>query len=289
MVVESGLYVFAMLNGFKDLPRTAIRFPNKVTIQPTPDFIKWNISIDTYFDMNLIPPYCIFYFEPIPSNKIMSFNTDDRVKEIEDEFNATVNLLRLYKSGKIGIQLILGIKAFIHEEGVGSNLAAFSYGTIIPIVKNEYSLCEAEITLLGTFFEQHYRGLINPDKLLDKNLGYAIMRFELVTLWVDSGEKLIDLVISFENVFGKGSKSLTPEQIARYLNNCDVDQSIVVKDMRQIYKYRNMIVHGSGLSHVDTDDFSELLIRGEDYLRKTISKAIRLNEERKDRLNKVRK
>jgi len=288
MVVENGLYVFAMLNGFKELPRTAIRFPNDVTLQPTPEFIKWKISIDTYFDMSVIPPYCLFYFEPIPTNKIMSFNTDDRVTEIEDEFNAVVDLLRLFKSGKIGIQLIIGIKAFTHEEGVASLLAAFSYGSIHPIVKNEYSLCDAEINLLDTFYEQHYKGLISPDKLQDKLLGYAIMRFGLVTLWGDNREKLIDLVISFENIFGTGSKSRTPEQIARYLNDCNVDQSVVVNDMRKIYKYRNKMIHGSGLSHIDPDEFSNLLIRGEDYLRKTISKAIRLNEERDERLIKIR-
>ena len=184
--IKDGRHVFALLGGLKEIPRGEISFPNGVSICCALDIVKWKIAVSNFFDMNLAPPHCLRYFEPLTRTEITVSLTDQKRHEIASKFDAVLRLLRLFKPGKLDYQLIISLKIFRHDNSYLTLLEFFRYGTTIPVLNLDYSIYQRELDDLLTFSGRYYEKLLHSNQLKDKNLNLTLMRFDHVTLWTDA-------------------------------------------------------------------------------------------------------
>jgi len=283
---RDGRYVFAPLEGIKTIPKEEVRFPDGLLIRPTPEIIEWNIGLKCLFSMPMTPRYCLQYFEPLPKKDMTTSISSEKQMEIVDRIEAITSLLRLYKQGRVGHSLVFSVKVFKHEESPVTLVEFFRYGSMIPILEASYEIQPTEINDLISFWKDYYEKIRFPNELKDKNLKWALSRFNLATLRFNPIEKILDLIITFEILFTSGRLRLAIE-VATFLAKKGDEWVEIYEDVYKGYKLRNKIVHGDILKAKDEETLHSLLPRLEEYARTSLRKAIDLNEIKKKRRSKI--
>ena len=282
---RAGRYIFAPLEGLKIIPET-IRFPDGLIICSTPEILEWNIGLKDLFSMPMTPLYCLQYFEPLPKKDMTSSISSEKQMEIVDRIEAIITLLRLYKQGRVGHSLVFSVKIFKHEESHIKLVEFFRYGSMIPILEASYEIQLTEIKDLISFWGDYYGKVRFPNKLRDEKLKWALSRFNLATLRFNPIEKILDLIITLEILFSRGSLRLAIE-VATFLAKKGDEWVEIYDDVYEGYDLRSKIVHGGRTKSKDEKALHSLLPRLEEYARLGLKKAIDLNETKNERRSKI--
>jgi len=270
------------LEGIKTIPKEEVRFPDGLLIRPTPEIIEWNIGLKCLFSMPMTPRYCLQYFEPLPKKDMTTSISSEKQMEIVNRIEATTSLLRLYKQGRVGHNLVFSVKIFKHEESPVTLVEFFRYGSMIPILEASYEIQPTEINDLISFWKDYYGKIRFPNEFKDKNLKWALSRFNLATLRFNPIEKILDLIITFEILFTSGRLRLAIE-VATFLAKKGDEWVKIYDDVYEGYDLRSKIVHGEIIKVKHEEALHSLLPRLEEYARLALRKAIDLNETKKER------
>jgi len=195
-------------------------------------------------------------------------------RKLQDEANKAkkiISALRLFKSGPVSSRMVL-----FESEPSPSLLQWFDLYDVAFSEGEEY--LKLERTEIDTFrsFWTRIREFLYQDVQSMGAIGVALTRFESSYSRRYLVDKLLDLMIALEALFGEDSElSFRISQRAALLLFADTDEEskIECQDIiRALYKKRSKIVHGGFFPEVTFDDIKIL----KDYVRKGITVVVDL-------------
>ncbi|HEV2913276.1 MAG TPA: hypothetical protein VGX92_08170 [Pyrinomonadaceae bacterium] len=241
----SGCYLY----NFELAPPDAapVRFDDNLEIRlSTRDDLKRQLSSSS-MKGNYISPYMLIH-RHIPDIPI--WNVLDSVMYMDEErINDAITALRLYQSAYIGRGQVLTWESGLitgHGEGVlllDHLTAAIIVGRVPVIPKYQLQVFEVEEVV------KIYQRLRHPGEHTKLNI--AITRFNDSYRRPDARERIIDLVIALENLFGEETVGQTTEvgyrlrmRAAKYLGEDAPQRKDLVRFISILYELRSSIVHG---------------------------------------------
>ena len=195
-------------------------------------------------------------------------------KKLQDEANKArkiISALRLFKSGPVSSRMVL-----FESKPSPSLLQWFD---LYDVTFGEGEEClKLERTEIETFrsFWARIRKFLYQDVQSMGPIGVALTRFESSYSRRYLVDKLLDLIIAMEALFGKDSElSFRISQRAALLLFADADEESKIEcqdTIRTLYKKRNKIVHGGSFPEVTFDEIRKL----KEYVRKGITVIVSL-------------
>jgi hypothetical protein len=221
--------------------------------------------------LDKVPFYQTFLGYTIPINKT----------EIEN----IISTLRLHQPNYLGYNRIIG-----WSEGIPLSLSSVENDStdrfIHRIFNNHVNFPKYELKI--DQIDEIKKLLQNIlSETIQNKLKIALVRFNASYKWTDGRERIIDLVVALENIFGEETVGQTTEvgyrlrmRAARFLGNNDESRKYLMGFFSNIYMLRSKIVHGDS-QDVDTlinkkfnKTLDEVITETEDYLRKSLRKII---------------
>jgi Apea-like HEPN len=205
----------------------------------------------------------------------------------ENQIDNVITALRLYQEAYVGRGSINTWRTGIQRSFSFSNM---TLDANIPEIADggysqpSYVLRKEDVTQITQLFN----GIHNTST--GKQLGIALDRFNSSYRWTQGfqdQERIIDIVIALENIFGKDVLKQTTEigyrlrmQAARYLGESIDERKTLQKFFSKLYALRSKIVHGNASNVADMvqKDFkkplSEVVAEAEKYLRRALVKLL---------------
>lgn len=240
---------------------------------------------ESYEGDYLPPPYILTVRLPdmLATTYLQSWGWGGDVLEVDNVITALRLLQKEYigrgviNNWTLGIQTGLGYNSWAIDSNI-ARIADRNYD--LP----RYVLHEEDDEQLVRLFN----GIHNTPT--GKQLGIALDRFNASYRWkqgFQDHERIIDIVIALENIFGKDVLKQTTEigyrlrmQAARYLGENVDERKVLQKFFSKLYGLRSKIVHGDAGNVADMvqKDFkkplSEVVAEAEKYLRKALVKLL---------------
>jgi hypothetical protein len=149
--------------------------------------------------------------------------------------------LRLLKSDHIEANIILGVTTRGQEKQTGLTIEE----TIMPRLAYDYRLRIDELSEFKSLVER----VLKVDLTLRKPLQIALNRFNRSYNEIESEDKLIDFMISFEALFLGGEKTraqhaVIPVACAMLLGKSEKERQEIKSLLSQAYTIRSAVVHG---------------------------------------------
>ena len=207
------------------------------------------------------------------------FEYDDEgppTRYADDSLDRLERLLRLFQPGEISVRRH-GLWC-VHEDGrqtPGWSFSTHDFRPVKPPIEGlheygEYPLDDANLSRLIKFVDRFWSAL---DRC-HANLQLAMARFSSSYEKRDLADRIIDLVIALEALFGDGERRRITQNIARraafWLHATESERCAAFATIRKFYGDRSKIVHGC-LSDDVTDQRVNLL---EDMVRSCLRKFL---------------
>jgi Apea-like HEPN len=199
---------------------------------------------------------------------VREVNTDEaETLDLAKMLGTIITAMRLFKRGAIAFSLItmqplLDLPMLAMSFQFGHSSLPIAYG-------EKYNLGSKEYRALQFFWK-----FINKvDYENSYPLSISIRRFNFAYERTNVEDKLIDYIISFENLFSKRSDSMDSVnhklklRFSRFLKKRSKDRKELFDDMGKYYTARSQIVHGSNKDNVMKDLPIERL---EEYIRSSL-------------------
>jgi hypothetical protein len=186
--------------------------------------------------------YFLEFFSDIGSNHETN---DFPVSLEEDRLQFFKEIIFLFKEGRLSYRRIYSlIPSF--SVGIALYKGSIHYRYTIPYRYPNYSICRKELSLFRNFANEYttLRAKLKQRKLSSALV--AIRRFSKSIEEADLDDKIIDLTISIESMFGGGEISYRIALRVSYLLANNYHQRKLLFDfVQKVYSLRNKIVHRS--------------------------------------------
>ena len=191
-------------------------------------------------------------------------NDENPTKHADDVLDRLESLLRLFQPGEVSV-LRHGVW---HIDAAGELTPAWSFsGYAFKPVKppieglheyGDYPLDDATLESLVELIDRFWDVL----DVIAGNLKIAMARLSSSYEKRDLADRLIDLVIALEALFGGGGSSAIAKNLANrsawWLHTNETERCAAFKTIKKPYRYRNKVVHGNLGRDLPDDRVNEL-------------------------------
>ena len=198
-------------------------------------------SYDSEFPMSLL------YLE----HRYTCANNEIPTKRADAALDRLESLLRLFQPGEVSV-LRHGVW---HIDAAGEltpawSFSAYDFKPVKPPIEGlheygEYPLDDATLESLIEFIDEFWDVLDN----IARNLRIAMARFSSSYEKPDLADRLIDLVIALEALFGDRDPSSTTYKVAMrgagWLHATGSERQAAFRTIKKFYGYRSRVVHGN--------------------------------------------
>lgn len=235
-------------------------------------------------DVNLLAPYSIMRETSLwftLQNYVLECSLEVEEQERAIGYRKMIHIiksavlgLRLLKPGHIEANVILGVTTQGQEKQTGLSIEE----TIMPRLDYPYHLRTDELSDFKSLVER----VLRVDLTHRKPLQIALDRFNRSYNEIESEDKLIDFMISFEALFLGGEKSraqhaVIPVACAMLLGKSEKERQQIRSLLNPAYDVRNAIVHGLDYEKKLASmklTLKQLVANVEDILRASLRKLI---------------
>ena len=202
-------------------------------------------------------PSSLLYLE----NKYVCANSENPMKHADDALDRLERLLRLFQPGEVSA-LRHGVWR-IDKNGRLTPHISFYFKPVKPPIEGlhqygNYPLNDASLGSLVNFIDRFWHIL---DKI-PKNLQTAMARFSSSYEKRDIADRLVDLVIAMETLFGDGDSGSIAYKVAMrgasWLHSTGSERRAAFDTIKKLYGYRNKVVHGSLNQYPTSQEVNEL-------------------------------
>ena len=185
-------------------------------------------------------------------------------------------LLRLFQSGEVSVRRH-GVWR-INENGKQTpawSISAYDFKPGKPPIEGlheygEYPFGDATLLRLIRFFDRFWHVFDN----MPKNLQAGMARFSSSYEKRDLADRMIDLVIALEALFGGGQAGNIARKVAKrgacWLHTTESERCAAFDTIKEFYGYRSKVVHGSSGKDLTDQQVNEL----EDMVRSGLRKFL---------------
>ena len=205
-------------------------------------------------------PMSLLYLD----HKYTCANDENPTRHADDALVRLERLLRLFQPGEVSV-LRHGVWQ-IDGDGRQTpawSISAYDFRPVKPPIEGlheygEYSLDDATLRSLIKFINRFWCVL---DKI-PKNLQAAMARFSSSYEKRDLADRMIDLVIALEALFGGGKAGSISHRVAKrgacWLHAKGNERCAAFDTIKKFYGYRNKVVHGSSGKDLTGQQVNEL-------------------------------
>ena len=199
------------------------------------------VSHDAEFPMSLL------YLE----HRYACAHDENPTKHADDALDRLERLLRLFQPGEVSVQR----HGVWHIDTAGRLTPAWSFSgydfkPVKPLIEglHEYGDYPLDDATLGSLIKPIDRFWDVLDDI-SVNLRTAMARFSSSYEKRDLADRLIDLVIALEALFGDGETGGIAHKLAMrdawWLHTTESERCTAFKTIKKLYRYRNEVVHGN--------------------------------------------
>ena len=177
-------------------------------------------------------------------------NDESPTKHADDVLDRLESLLRLFQPGEVSV-LRHGVW---HIDAAGEmtpawSFSAYDFKPVKPPIEGlhecgEYPLDDTTLESLIEFIDLFWHVLDN----IAGNLKIAMARLSSSYEKRDLADRLIDLVIALEALFGDGRAHGLAHKLAKrgawWLHATETERCATFRTIKKLYRYRNKVVHG---------------------------------------------
>ena len=199
------------------------------------------VSHDAEFPMSLL------YLE----HRYACAHDENPTKRADDSLDRLERLLRLFQPGEVSVQR----HGVWHIDTAGRLTPAWSFSgydfkPVKPPIEGlheygDYPFDDAALDNLIKFIDRFWDVLDD----ISVNLRTAMARFSSSYEKRDLADRLIDLVIALEALFGDGETGGIAHKLAKrgawWLHKTESERCTAFKTIKKLYRYRNKVVHGN--------------------------------------------
>jgi len=241
----------------------------------------YSLTIEKNYLMNLlVPSYGCVFEQKIIVNDYYDIPSEKNHREF------LLTSLKLFKQGDI---MILNSVNINNNPFYGTTTIGINDRMPLFNLKNKYIISKKEETEFIAFYNKIKRHLIDFSNFIR----LALSRFEGTWLRKTNDDKLVDLIIALEALYlqkGSGNSNRLALYISWFIGADFKDRKNIYKFIRDTYRYRNHIVHGSSekYSNKIRNDLPGAINTLKELFRKSFAKLLNIEYHKKEKLQFIR-